>query len=466
MAGQMMSAVSAERPAWRRAPPRFTLGGMLVTLVVVLSVGFGYSRWEGVTFWGAMLLSFTIWLVIGLLQTIGRQLRSFPEPKNVSHIERWGRLLKVLVPGAAIVLLSIVSVAELGGRFGWFASFWQRELADVLFFLAIIAAYWQPRQEVTVRAWSSRIAGKLLSALLSVLGLYWAAKIIASESEIFRMVFRAIRGIERSQPTTWAGHPFSPALLTISEGELHQVFSDLAIASLAMLAAIVASVLLLYFRRSSAAWRTVLLTAWIVNLGAAALYLAKCWNTGPADVSPLRMLELQQLGMSGLVLLSVLLVSVVTAASLHFAATVATAPSPADGGSRDAAVPLHQRADVMLFGLCAILGRIAQNFWQNAVGTNSAPVEEWILDGHVVWLTVRSLCQEYALNLPRVMIWVAAAVMLGRCLWQRWRGPRHRNGVWRLEPDAFFTIWIVALVTLVMATPIAVWWALVATLLP
>src|SRR5205807_1279702 len=112
-----------------------------------------------------------------------------------------------------------------------------------------------------------------------------------------------------------------------------------------------------------------------------------------------------------------------------------------------------------------ILGRIGDSFWQNAVAANSAPVEAWIFDPHVVWMTFSTLCREYALYMPRVMIWFAAAAMLVRCLWRAWRQQQARPVGWCVEPDISIATWVVTLATLVMATPIAVWWILVATLL-
>src|SRR5689334_20065026 len=104
-----MAIASADPPSPRREPLRFTLGGMLLTLFLVLSIGLAYLRWERVTFWDAMLLSFAIWLVIGLAQRLRRQFSRLHELSEMPRSDRWGRLLELIVPAWCVATLAIVA---------------------------------------------------------------------------------------------------------------------------------------------------------------------------------------------------------------------------------------------------------------------------------------------------------------------------------------------------------------------
>src|SRR5262245_31206025 len=105
---------------------RFTLSGMLFAFLV-LGIGLAYYRWRDVTFGSGMLLSFGIWVLLGLAQSL-REVWSFlDEAKTMPRERRWGLVAELIVLAWSMALLVIVSVSEIARRYGLRVS--GRELA-------------------------------------------------------------------------------------------------------------------------------------------------------------------------------------------------------------------------------------------------------------------------------------------------------------------------------------------------
>src|SRR5262245_30478730 len=209
----------------RLSPPgslRFTLSGMLIAFLV-LGIGLAYYRWEDVTFSSGMLLSFAIWVLLGLAQRLREVGSLLDEAKSMSRERRCGLFAELIVLDWSMALLVIVSVVEIARRYGLRVS--GRELANVTFFLAILGAYWQPSPQPSSLPRRTRFLRTIITAALLTLGILWLAEIIHRETQIFRMVFGAIRKIESAQPTTWNGQPFEPVPLALGVDDLKEILN-------------------------------------------------------------------------------------------------------------------------------------------------------------------------------------------------------------------------------------------------
>jgi hypothetical protein len=463
-----MSAASLASTKTRHPHLQFSLGGMMFTFLLGMSIGLAYWRWREVTFSGALLLSFTVWLVMGLIQRIQGDWGRLDKFREAPRQCRWGRVFQLVVPIWSIVLLAIVAASEIAWRYGTLTSYWPRWLADILFYLAIISAYWQPPVERKSRPRRTRVMGAIASAILLIVGAWWCAKIIANGAELFQMVYRSIRRIESAQPTTWAGSPFSAEPLTFNSAALAEIFNELSAAMALLSVAIAALGLMLFFWRSGRRLQIAFAAIWLGFVVAIACHLGSCLQVGPADLSPLRTPPIFDLRWEMASVVSILIVTAITAASLQVAAAISTDSTlAAQNANMSSTIPLHEQAGVIGFGLCAVLAKLSQNIWQNALGMNTgmntADPSSWIADPQVVWLTATHLGVEYTIGMPQTMIHFAVALVLARCLWRR-RLP-DASSTWSVEPDKFIAAWIVSLVTLVIAAPVAVWWGVVATLL-
>lgn len=427
---------------------------------LVLGIGLAYYRWQDVTFSSGMLLSFAIWVLLGLAQRLREVWSLLDEAKTMPRERRCGLFAELIVLAWSLALLGIVSVVEIARRYGLTVS--GRELAHITFFLAILGAYWQPSPQPSSLPRRTRLMRTILTAVLLTVGALWLAEIIHRESQIFQMIHAAIRKVESAQPTTWNGQPFDPEPLALRVDDLQSILNRLSDGLVLAMTGVAAAGLMLCFWRLGRRWRFFCSAIWLSCLAGAASYLWVCWNIGPADLSPLHVAPLYSLRWTEVLMPSLLLITLISGASFRFAGV---AQIPAAGtGDVDNVNPIHEHPAVVAFGLCAILTGIGQNTWENAVGMNSAPVEFWIGDPRSVWYTLSMVFREYAFFMPAIIIHFAAALMLARQLWRYWRRSPRYVGCWSLAPGEFITAWIVLLLTLVVALPIAVWWGLIASL--
>src|SRR5262249_25681960 len=187
---------------------------------------------------------------------------------------------ELIVLAWSIALLVIVSVSEIARRYGLRVS--GRELANVIFFLAIFGAYWQPSPQPSSLPRRTRLIRTILTAALLMVGVLWLAEIIHSESQIFQMVFGAIRKIESAQPTTWNDQRFDPEPLALSADDLQSILKRLSVGSVLAMAAVAAAGFMLCFWRLGRRWRFFCAAIWPRWPAGAASYLCACWDTGPA----------------------------------------------------------------------------------------------------------------------------------------------------------------------------------------
>src|SRR5262249_28167225 len=151
----------------------------------------------------------------------------------------------------------------------------------------------------------------IITAALLTLGILWLAEIIHRETQIFQMVFGAIRKIESAQPTTWNGQPFEPVPLALGVDDLKEILNRLSVGSVLAMAAVAAAGLMLCFWRLGRRWRFFCSAVWLGCLAGAASYLWACWNIGRADLSPLRVAPLYFLSWTEVLMPLLLLITLI-----------------------------------------------------------------------------------------------------------------------------------------------------------
>src|SRR5262245_55856179 len=314
-----MASVANAVHGSRQSGWRFTLAGMLFSFSV-LGIGLAYFRWQRVAFGDAMLLSFAIWLVIGQSQRAGDALNRLHASTNTIRERRWGLIAQAIAPIWCIAIMLLVTASEIGARYQLITAGW-RNVQDLLFFVAVIGAYWEPPSP---QRWAMRpapIVRTLVSLILLALGIWWTAEILRNESEIVRLVYTAIRRVEAAQPTTWNDRPFQPEALTLAGQQLQQIQSGLFVALLLASAAIAAAGLICLVRRLRRPWQVLLSAIWLGCLIGAGTCVVACWNVGRAGLSPLHMASLYWLPWHVAVLLLVLLITVISVAALRLSVT-------------------------------------------------------------------------------------------------------------------------------------------------
>jgi hypothetical protein len=445
---------------------RFTLAGILFVFIVGVSIGLAYGRLPDVAFSSAMLASFTVWLAMGLLQSVRRTVRQFMVLSDQRRQVRGGLVFQAVIPIWTLFLLATVGACELARRYGALNSPWIRPLSDLLFFTAIVSAYWSPTVGHIEESRRARIFRTLVASLFILSAAFWGTKIVAANVHISQIVYAAIRRIELAQPTTWSGRPFNPDRLTWTADQVSQTFEILSAAATLLGCAVAAVVLAHLVFRSAPRLQLALLAAWMACLGAAAACILASYNAGHSELSPFRMAPIVGMSWDGYFLLAVLLITVVSGASLNVSARVRNAANASQHPhSSPLILPLHEHAAVIGFGICAIVTAIGSNLWQNAVGMNFTAPSAWMTDPLIVWRTAIELGQIFAIDIPQwAMIRVAAGVMLLIALVRLRNRLSSPYAVWLIEPSKFIVTWLVIASTLVVAAPITVWWILVATL--
>jgi len=456
------AGVSPVDSKWRL---RFSLGGMMFTFVLGVSIGLAYWRSEKVSFAGAMLASFTTWLVIGLFQRISCELPQLNQFRGLPLELQWGLLFRTLIPVWSLVLLAMVGACEVARKFNQLASSWPVSLGNVLFYLAIIGVYWQPQAKPAEQPWRVQSTRAIVSLILLIIGVYWTAAILSGGYEMFQSVYMGIHRMELAQPTTWAGRPFQSAPLTFSSAAREQMDSQLAWAVILQAIASGASLLMFCFWRSRRRLWLVFFVLWIGCLAAAMPFVRAAWSVGPSELLPWPMAPIFSLRWEEMALFAVLVASVVTAASLQLTCVPVIDEVLVSGkGSSQPASALHETLGVIGFGLCACViatGRFIVTNVGSLAWSASAP--SWMTWPQAIWVATVRICEDYAIYPPQEIIVLATAVILLRCLVRRCRWPQS-SLVWFIEPQKFIALWIVLLINIATIAPIVLWWGLIAKL--
>jgi hypothetical protein len=466
-------AAALSPPASRKLPAQFSLGGMMFVFVLGVSVGLAYWRLPLNTFSEALLASFSTWMVLGIFQRLRRDLDGLRRCQDASREQCAGLMLQIGASIAVIALLvSAAFIFELcrrrfesdalwpGRSWDWRNAAWS--IGNVLFFMGIIGAYWSPPIAGSRPSLLWRIVSPFVDVAFISVAAFWAIKAVIDYVPVFQLVHIAIRGVEAHQPIRWAGHPLYPANLHPPTADIFIVPFLVAFACLTT--ATVANVLILNYWRRGLLWRLVLLCISVPSLAVVIRSLWSWYGTGFHELSPFFAAGLQNYAEGMRSLFTILVI--VLGAALAMSLTVVRQSETAAGMPGSRTVPLlHQSLPMIALALFAILCAAVSGIWQVLV-RDFAPQLDWIETPTVFWHALKRSLYQYALERPDQMINLAAAVVLARFQWRRWRGLADGSQNWLVLPGHFLAAWLISALTISLMIAIAVWWLFLATLAP
>jgi hypothetical protein len=442
---------------------QFSLGGLMFICVTGLCFGMAYWRWRGGRVSEAMLATFTTWLLLGLSSNIARRFRQLKDWSKLDSNERLGLAFQLALPIWACLLLAVIDRFHFIWRFDPPRPDGDSQIANILFFLAIIAAYWEPRQNLCHRSRVWRWIDLGAGAVLVAVGVFWAAKIVLVYAGIFGFVLTVVRRVEASQPTTWNDRPFAPERLPFDSSTLERLSSDLWLA-LIMLAAVVAfGVLVVWLIRTRRQSRNMCLIAWLLSLIAVLSWAVFSVSNSRDERSLIEMASLTAARWETLILLGILVFAAVTGISLNVsAARVPARLSSNDSPTALGVVPLHQRAGVIAFGILAIAVSVGYyDFWETAFGDSGTPLRAWLSNPQLTVQRAITVIRDFALEWPESAIQVAAACcLIDRLFWGWWRPPDPQP-CWIVEANTFLSVFLVSLAAFIVVLPTAIWWQFV-----
>jgi hypothetical protein len=439
---------------------RFSLSGLLL-LMLSISVGLAMWRLPGAT--GAQFLygCFGSWFVVGMIQRSRRTWKLLPSLNPLDPSLRMGLRVAIVGPTAIAMLLVCGVVMNAATRIDWFGlnaelddyeqlgSWILHRLTWTDFFLAIVGGYWngdpvaswptEPASAAAMRRGVGVAAGGLLLALL-----------VINTAAIMAMVHEGVEGVVNYQPTRWAGHNFDPWLAKPVQVQREFILGGML--SMTMLVGALGAVFVMAQRWNSSQRYRLLLAAIAISLLTTVVgMLAWCAAVALPVMSPILAQTLPQQPRINLVVALVLIVYFAAIVSLFVTAKVSDQPVRAGSGGSATARFAHERWEVLLLGLAAMV-------WQLCTG---------LANQRARWEWYRWADLSYDLPEPEHLLWLAAFIMMASALRQACRdGPSPRWFIWAVEPGKFLATWALFASALVLVPPVGAWFGLALMLQP
>ena len=154
----------------------------MFVFVFGVSVGLAYWRFAWVTFIDALLASFTTWFLIGIVQRLWRDLCRRRQSDRLQPEVRWGIVLQIGLSIGIVVVLAIAAAVNIycgtgsAAGYAWNGRPAASSAAYVLFFLAVMGAYWSP--PLAENSWPTwlRVVRPVYELALLGVAAFWAAK--------------------------------------------------------------------------------------------------------------------------------------------------------------------------------------------------------------------------------------------------------------------------------------------------
>ncbi len=440
---------------------RFSLGDILF-FMFGLSVGLAYWRWSKNPWPTALLAAFVTWLVMGLARRLGSDLARARRHILIGEPAE-AQLVRAGLSAASLLLLAVVAASELTFRHYAAAGtlrehacvFYLHEVADVLFYLAIMAAFWIPVRAVATNSKLRSGLRLVLDLVLIGVAAYWATKALSNIVVILQLVHIAISGVINAQPTRWAGHPLTSFHLHAPPLE-SQWAALLAVFSALVLAAALGALLTLSFTRRTVP-RALTLIAFAAASATAGYLLADVWERGLVQLSPFFAEAFQEMAIQAWPAAAILIITFGAALALGVSVTAAPAPCEAP----IAAQPLAFRLPALLMFMAAIACEIGRQLYEFAAtyATTFAPISPFVS----LWLActyASHTLAEFLMNWPIRMVAPAALLVVARYGWWTWKGRDISGHTWTVRPGQFFVLWLASCIVLALLVPFAVCWAL------
>jgi len=459
-----MAAAALSPPASRVSQVRFTLGGLFVCTFGV-GVGLALVRWQMATstvrwflFSNLLLMSAATWIMIGMAQRVIWAVRHFAGSFRSGATVRRGALLDIGAALGIALCLAISVGAEMAWRLNWPAFVNNQyvgpesQIHRVLFFLALIGAYWVPVDlSSDNRSWVRAMSPAKSWALLGI-GVPWLGYTLFSWAFIPGLVHFAIRGVELGQPIRWLGRDFYRMNLDV-DGVTSQFINEAILAVVFLAAVLVANGWMVRNWRKGKKARYGSIVALICCQLAVLGFIFHCQTAILPELSPFLAAEV---GKQPLGIVAMEFAVVAAAAAVFSYWQVAESPrgeNPFFQSVESARPPfLDANAGVVIVALFGVLVEIIHSlWWQFSISFSSGMPP---LDVRTVLVTL----VEFMRDAPHARIDLALAIVLWLWLWRWARGtgnpPASR---YIAEGRLFFIVWLAWTTTLMLAAPVAAW---------
>jgi hypothetical protein len=453
MADSIASSDAAPRTRFR-----FSLRGMLVFM---LGIAMALAAWRlpRITLPTVVLTALVPWFTLGMIQRARQAWRSAglalcqPEICGGLRIEAALMLGTALLP--IIALLPLVVASWRGAQYEELeVSLARTKLTDILFFLALIAAYLS-----SAASWSSedafrRFKTPLLRVFGALVGVYWLLLVLVDSTLIVSLVYMAIRGVHSAQPLRIAGHDIAPPNLHL---ELNRQFLFRGIAAGVLLLAAFGALLRLPQSWSRGRWTSTanVLAVCGALVAAAALVawsLTVAFPTLAPNLAPTPRNQSPGNLAAGIVLVIVAATALAWRLSLE---TVTDATRSAELSASQSTVPPHERLTFLIVLLVVLLWQTLYHWKVEAYWSGMLP---WSLPGF--WSQVQAVAQYQFLH-PGALASLAAIIVVAQRIWLRRKPVTPPEGQQvLLNPWRFAAIWPLALGIVLLAGPVGFWLAL------
>ena len=458
---------TALRTGARSTRLRFSLLGIFI-FVLGLAVALAYRRIPNVGWFDTILAACASWIGVGLIQGISNTWRLWRQNRHLPRELQWGfvvelsrQLSAALMIAAGATFLLIRQTREDDSNHDYMFDWTLVNLAWTIFYFGIVVAYAPQLSSKPVNRTTSGFKWSTAFEWIAVaLGTYWLLHMLASQMAVTGLVHLAIRGVESYQPLRWMNEPFYPANF---HTDLTRQFVERSLLASILVAFAVGSMLLL-----NRCWNILMMRlGWflstLASLSGAAMLAWWAWTVAYPVLSPF--LAPQTFTQPAINWVAGL--TLVTGAAFIFASSSVLKPVAApDAVERTPnQMTLQFWFPVMILFLLATLGTCLQDRSFGAIfgslfGGSSRPFGQWLWEYSVALL-------EGFVGDSRMMMQLAALIVVGRQVWQRWRRePAPPFAPSAVNPMHFLVVSALAAVCLLVAIPVAGWLGFVLVVYP
>lgn len=443
---------------------RFSLFDLFV-ITLGVAAGLGYHRVSGVRWTDAFLVSCATWIVVGMAQQTQSAYLLWRSIPKADHQTRNGAALALARPIAVFAMFAAAIGFEVARKIDRnHTEFWPFvAFTHALFSLAVICAYTAPgRREAPNRPRRWAIVRLALDASALLLGAVLLIYTVASAQAISGLVHIAIRGLEASLPTRWAGKPFHVFDL---QTELTRQFFQRAVAAAAAASLSAISTFLIAVQWNRPLRRWLLIAAAVASNCFAAYSEYWYWTVGYPTLSPF----LAQY--TGTQPWYITMAGLFVAASACFLFVMRYAPEPHSNRAAALCIPrgYHSSHVVIILLLLAMIAEWMPDWWdfgssgiQLGLAGPLTELRSWWNSGArfvelpQVLLQIVSSFFTYWIDEPKMLLRFAAILVVATQLRRLQRGELS-EAIVPVQGAKLITVSLLAATTLLVAIPAGAW---------
>ncbi len=444
---------------------RFSVFDLFV-ITLGVAVGLAYHRLSGVRWTDAFLVCCATWIAVGMVQ---QTWSAFVVWRSLAAADSFicnGAVLAMIRPVAVLAMFAAAigfEIAKTTDRRP--VEYWAFDgFTPSLFSLAAICAYTSPaRREVprlSPRKTAVRFALDVVALLLGAVLLVYT---LVSMQAVSGLVHIAIRGLEATLPTRWAGKPFHPFDL---QNDLTRQFFQRAVAAASAAAFSATCTFLVAIDWNRRARRWLLIAAAFGSIGFAAYLDNWYWTVGYPSLSPFLA---QYTGTQPWYIVAAGL-SVAASACFLFVMRYALEPcsraSTAEPGLPRA---FHLSQPVMILLSVAMIAQGMPDWWDFGSSASLlglpgpfSELQSWwnsgarLIELPPALLQIAFSCLAYWIDEPKMLLRFAAVLVVANQLRRLRRGEANEVVV-PVRASKLITISLLAAATLLVVIPAAAW---------